>query len=71
MSYKYLEMYLKADPISYYSKENNQIQMSIGSRDRGNFFINKETRRNPRKTFDVDNFEKENSMLINCFEHLD
>ena len=71
MSYKYLKMRLKADPIFYCSKENNQIQMSIGSRDSDSFFINKETRRNPRKTFDVDNFEKENSMLINCFEHLD
>ena len=30
-------------------------------------FVN---RRNPRKTLDVDNFEKENSMLITCFEHL-
>ena len=30
-------------------------------------FVN---RRNPRKTSDVDNFEKKNSMLIICFEHL-
>ena len=30
-------------------------------------FVN---RRNPKKTFDIDNFEKKNSMLITCFEHL-
>ena len=40
---KYVEMYLKADPIFYYSKENNQIQLSADSPDWGNFFINKKT----------------------------
>ena len=40
---KYLEMYLRVDPIFYYSKQNNQIQMSIDSPDWGNIFINKET----------------------------
>ena len=34
---KCFEMYLKADPIFYYSKENNQIQMSIDSPQWGNF----------------------------------
>ena len=27
-------------------------------------------RRNPKKVFDIDNFKKDNSMLITCFEHL-
>ena len=39
---KYLE-HLKADPIFYYSKEENEIKLSIGSLDWGDFFVDKKT----------------------------
>ena len=31
------------------------------------FFVH---RRNPKKVFDIENFEKDGPMLITCFEHL-
>lgn len=40
---KYLEKYLKADPIFYYSKEENRINLSIDWLDWGDFFHDKET----------------------------
>ena len=40
---KYLEKYLRTDPILYHSKEENQVKLSIGSLDVGRFFLNKET----------------------------
>ena len=40
---KYLEKHLRADPIFYYSKEENEIKLSIDSLDWGDFFNDKET----------------------------
>ena len=39
---KYLE-HLKADLIFYYSKEENEMKLSIDSLDWGDFFVDKET----------------------------
>ena len=35
---KYLEKYLEADSIFYYSKEENEIKLSVDSLDWGDFF---------------------------------
>ena len=40
---KYLKIFLKADPIFLYSKENNSINISIDVIGWGDFFGNKET----------------------------
>ena len=40
---KYLEKHIRADPIFYYSKEENQIKLSTESLDWGGFFHDKET----------------------------
>ena len=40
---KYLKMCLKADPIFFYLKENNSINIYIDAIDWGDFFCNKET----------------------------
>ena len=40
---KYLEKHLRADPSFYYSKEENEIKLSIDSLDWGDFFNDKET----------------------------
>ena len=40
---KYLKIFLKADPIFFYSKENNSINISIDVIGWGDFFGNKET----------------------------
>ena len=40
---KYFEKHLRADPIFYYSKEDNEIKLSIDSLDWGDFFHDKET----------------------------
>ena len=42
---KYLEKHLRADQIFYYSKEENQIKLSMESLDWGGFFHDKETMR--------------------------
>ena len=40
---KYLKIFLKADPIFFYSKENNSINIFIDVIGWGDFFGNKET----------------------------
>ena len=40
---KYLEKHLRTDPIFYYSKEENEVKLSIDSLDLGDFFYDKET----------------------------
>ena len=40
---KYFEKHLRADPIFYYSKEENEIKLPIDSLDWGDFFYDKET----------------------------
>ena len=40
---KYLEIGLKADPIFFYSKEHNRVNISNDAINWGNFFHNKET----------------------------
>ena len=40
---KYLKIFLKADPIFFYSKEDNSINISIDVIGWGDFFGNKET----------------------------
>ena len=39
----YLEMCLRADLIYFYSKENNEIEMSIDAPNCETFFVNKKT----------------------------